>query len=283
MKKIRAILVILFVLFVFNLCLFSDIKKVGQAGYQFLKIGTIPRAAGMGEAYSMVGYDASAMFFNPAGLGNMEERFDFNVGQVNWFAGVKYSYACTGLNLGNWGVIGFNILSADYGDDIIGTRVASTGKGYVETGRLEVGAYVFGVAYARKISNKFTVGGQVRYAGQHLGENLMPDGNIKQNKTSGFVFDFGTIYYPGIKSFRFGASFRNFAKEYKYEKESFELPLTFTIGAAVNLMDFFDIEDHSLLIAIDAMHPRDYSERLNIGVEYLFNDMIAIRCGYKYN
>ena len=52
-------------------------------------------------------------------------------------------------------------------------------------------------------------------------------------------------------------------------------------------MDLLDLieEDHEnqLLFAIDAIHPRDYSERLHFGLEYLFMDMFALRTGYKTN
>ena len=35
--------------------------------------------------------------------------------------------------------------------------------------------------------------------------------------------------------------------------------------------------------AIDAMHPADNAESANFGMEYVFNGMIALRGGYKYN
>jgi len=53
-------------------------------------------------------------------------------------------------------------------------------------------------------------------------------------------------------------------------------------------MDIFDFmpslqESQSLVLAIDAVHPRDYTERIHIGGEYWYMDMIALRAGYKYN
>jgi hypothetical protein len=78
-------------------------------------------------------------------------------------------------------------------------------------------------------------------------------------------------------------SVRNFSKEFEYERESFELPLTFNIGVSMNVMDLFDMPDQTLLLAVDAVHPRDYTERLKFGAEYLLLDMIAVRAGYKTN
>ena len=38
-----------------------------------------------------------------------------------------------------------------------------------------------------------------------------------------------------------------------------------------------------LLVSIDAIHPRDYTERINLGAEYVLMDMIALRAGYRFN
>ena len=49
-------------------------------------------------------------------------------------------------------------------------------------------------------------------------------------------------------------------------------------------MDIFDFmpslqESQSLVLAIDAVHPRDYTERIHVGGEYWYMDMIALRAG----
>ena len=54
----------------------SAIKKVGQTGLQFLKVDVGARAAAMGGAYNMVGDDAGAIFYNPAGIGKVSTGFD---------------------------------------------------------------------------------------------------------------------------------------------------------------------------------------------------------------
>ena len=263
----------------------EEIKKVAQTGLQFLKVDVGARAAAMGGAYLVAGYDATSMFYNPAGIANISSDFDIFAGQTQWIADIKYNTAAIVKNFENIGAIGISFIIADYGDNIIGTQVAANDKGYVETGNLDVGAYAIGLSYAKQLTEKFTVGAQIRYVGQNLGENLMADGNTVENKVNGLSFDFGTIFYPGFKSFRFGVSVRNFSADYQYEEESFELPLTFAIGVAMNVLDFTEMrnEDHSLLVTVDAIHPRDYSERINLGAEYWFNNMFALRGGYKFN
>jgi hypothetical protein len=111
----------------------------------------------------------------------------------------------------------------------------------------------------------------------------MNDGSTKKNEVSGMTFDFGTVFYPGWESFRFGISVKNFGDELTYERESFETPLTFTIGVAMNVLDLTSMEDQTLLVTFDAVHPRDYSERVKMGLEYLLFNMFAFRVGYITN
>ncbi len=284
MKKLTIVLAVVLLSAVVVMPAHSALKKVAQTGLQFLKVDVGARPASMGGAFMMVGNDATAMFYNPAGIAKMQSGFDLFAGNVSWIAGIQY-YA-TGLvkDLGNWGSVGVSAIYCDYGDDIAGTRVAANDKGYDDTGNVDVGAYAVGLSYARALTNKFTVGGQIKYAQEHLGESLLVAGGTSvQNKVSGIAYDFGTIFYPGFKSFRLGMSIRNFSNQFKYQQYAFQLPLTFTLGFAMDVLDFIGEHRNTLLLAVDAIHPRDYTERINVGGEYVFNNMVALRAGYKYN
>jgi hypothetical protein len=141
-----------------------------------------------------------------------------------------------------------------------------------------------GLSYAKALTNKFSIGGQVKTCYQHLGQDYIDtSGSIKVNELSGLAYDFGTIFYPGFKSFRIGMNIRNFAPEFKYAEEGFELPLTFVIGFAMDVLDLAGEHEDALLVSVDAVHPRDYTERVHVGVEYTFMKMISLRAGYKFN
>jgi hypothetical protein len=274
----------------------QEVKKLAQAGLQFLKVDISPRAAAMGGAYTLAGNGASAMFSNPAGLALSESNLELFAGQIQWIADISFNAIGITKRLGNLGMVGFNFMNVDYGDDIIGTRVvrktdtaAEIEAGFVETGNLTASSFATGASYARRLTDKFLVGGQVRYAYEHMGENEMPPdtgsgtGPIKKNIVNGLTYDFGTIFYPGFKSFRFGMSIRNFSTDYIYEEEGFSLPLTFRIGVAMDILDLVGDHGSPLLLAVDAIHPRDYSERLNIGIEYTLANTLALRAGYRFN
>ncbi len=282
MKKLSLFLILVFLTTIFLMPAHSAIKKLAQTGLQFLEIDLSTRAAAMGGAFMMVGEDADAMFYNPAGIAYMESNVDFTACRTQWIADISYNSGGIVKNFGNIGNFGISFVTSDYGD-IIGTRVSSSEQGFEETGNLDVGAYALGISYARSLTNKFTVGGQVKYVAQHLGSNLFPNGDTVENKVSSTAFDFGTMFYPGFKSFRFGMSIRNFSPELKYQQTGFQLPLTFTVGFAMDILDLLGEHNNSLLLAIDAVHPRDYTERIHLGAEYTLLNMIALRAGYKFN
>jgi hypothetical protein len=282
MKKLALIYTLVFICTVFLMPSHAVIKKLAQTGLQFLKVDVGARAAAMGGAFNMIGNDANAMFYNPAGIAFMQNNFEFFMARTDWIADISYNAGGLVKNFDNWGNIGVSFIISDYGD-FIGTRVSQTEKGFEETGMLNIGAYAVGLTYARSFTEKFTVGAQIKYVAQHLGENLFANGETVENKVSGFALDLGTVFYPGFKSFRLGMSIRNFSPQFKYQTTAFQLPLIFTLGFAIDVLDFIGDPDNSLLISIDAIHPRDYTERIHLGGEYLFKDMFALRGGYKFN
>jgi len=272
-------------------------KKVGQTGFQFLKADMSARSAGMGGAFVMVADDATAMFHNPAGLAYVSSGIDAFGTMTQWIADINYSAAGVAIGLGNLGTVGLNFMTANYGD-IIGTRLPylSTDsqelidKGFVETGMLDVSALSVGAGYARRLTDKFIVGGQMRYAYQNLAESTLPTKVADStydvtNEVSGLAYEFGTIFYPGLwSSLRVGMSIKNFSQQFEYSEEPFQLPLLFTMGFAVDLFEVMGMDGgNSLLLAFDALHPRDYTERIHVGAEFTFMDLVSVRAGYKLN
>lgn len=265
----------------------EPLKKVGQTGLQFLKADMSARSAGMGGAFTMVGDDANAMFYNPAGVAQMQSKIDAFGTMTQWIAGITYNAVGVATSVGTIGHFGLTLISASYGDDIYGTIVADNEQGYEETEAVDVSALAVGLVYAKQISSKFFMGGQIRYASQQLGSSVLEAGeSAVDNKVTGLSYEFGSVFYPGlVNSLRLGMSVRNFSPQFKYEQEGFQLPLTFSVGVAADALEFLGMEggDHSLLVAIDAIHPRDYTERVHFGLEYWLMDMVALRTGYKFN
>ena len=64
----------------------------------------------------------------------------------------------------------------------------------------------------------------------------------------------------------------------EYMMDQYALPLMFRVGLA---WDAFSTSNHHVVVMTDAAHPNDNSEYLNMGLEYQFRDLFALRSGYR--
>lgn len=277
---------IIFLLIIANIVVFSDMfaqKKLAQTGFQFLSVGADARAVAMGEAYTTVEGVSSGLFYNPASMARMSSFMDISANYTDWIADIKHYAFSVALSpqMAKYGTFGMSVMAVDYGE-MQGTMVWGNPQGYIDTEVFTPEAIAIGIGYARSLTDRFSVGGQIKYVAQSLGKSVIPDEGVRKNTTSALAFDLGTIYQTGFKSLAFGMSIRNFSEEVKFEKEGFQLPLTFKIGCSVDALDFIydSHEQHDLLITLDAAHPRSFPEYINLGGEYMFMDMFALRSGY---
>lgn len=274
---------------------FAGIDKLAQTGMPFLKLNASSRSSGMGGAYVAIGDDASSMFSNLGGLAFVESGADITINMTNWIVDTKHYAFGAAYGLKKWGTLGISFVYMDYGTftetwPYDGTNPDLINLGY-ETGQdFTIAEFALGLSYARRISEKFSVGGQIKYAKQDLFETLMyhevkGEELITQNVENVMALDFGTLYYTGFKDLRFGMSIRNFSGQGRYIEQRFEMPLDFRIGLAMDIMTLLSPgnESHKLTLALDALHPRDYSERIHVGAEYYLMDLLALRAGYKFN
>ena len=296
MKKIIYILVLGFLVGItpFHTIHAQDYQKLAQSGFQFLSVVSDARGASMAEAMTSLQVGSSALFFNPAGMADMDNLMDVTFSHNRWIADITHYTASMAINpvQGRFGVVGLSIQSVDYGD-FYGTRVnGSSDLGYDETEVFNLTSMAVGIGYAKRLSDKFSVGGQIRWIKQDLGESeitVFSAGDTLQktvsNELSPFVFDFGTQFKTGIKSLVFGMSVRNFSEEVKYAREGFQAPLVFTLGISMNVLDFVNKLplDQLLIVSVDGCHHRDHPEQIKIGLDYKLIDLLSLRGGYISN
>ncbi|MFB0515529.1 MAG: PorV/PorQ family protein, partial [Candidatus Neomarinimicrobiota bacterium] len=266
--------------------------KLAQTGFQFLSVGADARALAMGSAMTTTEWGSGALFFNPAGMAQMDAFFDLAASQNQWIADITHNAFSVAISpaRGALGVFGISLFAVNYGE-VEGTMVWQNDQGYIDTEVFTPNALAIGVGYARAISDRFSVGGHVKHVGQFLAENVIPIGLeedsliVSKNIAFATAVDFGTIFKTGYRSVTVGMSVRNFSNEIKYEREGFQLPLTFRIGISANLFDLFQLpmRSQSLQLHIDASHPRAVSEQMNVGAEYAFFNTLFLRSGYLVN
>lgn len=272
-----------------------DRQKLGQTGMKFLVVPVVPRAAAMGGAVTAQSSMSSALFNNPAGMGRMEPSLDASVGYMQWIADISYNYASAAFKPGdgNYGVVGMSLVAVDYGEFYETVRFNNE-AGYLDMGTFSPTAMAVGLGYSRVLTDRFSVGAQAKYVAQDLGASILAmESSVTKVRGGGpdveeefsentVAVDFGVIYRTGFESLNFAMSVRNFSREVTYYEENFELPLTFRIGASLDVVDFTDFNQdmHSILLSVDAERPRDYPERIRVGAEYEFFGTLSLRGGY---
>ena len=267
----------------------QDQEKLGQTTMKFLGLSLDARAAALGDAVTAVEGMPTAFFYNPAGIARQESRVAIAAGQTQWLFGFDHNAAAISFApaQGRFGVAGVTFQQVDYGDDFYETVVANNEEGYNDLGTFNVTAYAVGVGYAKALTDRFAVGGHVKYAATDLGDPVQSRGGdgglVRDDAREGtLAYDFGVLYQTPLPSLKFAVSARNFSPEVTYVTQGAQLPLTLRIGLSMDVADLagLDTRTHSLLTTADATNYRDYPEQLRFGAEYGFMDAVFLRGGY---
>jgi len=261
-------------------------ERRAQTGFKFLSVSPDARAAGMADAYSSQRVASAAMFYNPATMAYFTRKVDVSAGQVKWIADVDYNMGSVAYST-DWGVFGLTLVAVDYGN-FEETIRADNAQGFLDIGTYSPSAWAIGLGYARAITDRFSVGANLRFAKQDLGSGAISyaggAATRKDFDQGSTIVDFGVLYWTGYKSLNFAISSRNFSRENTYSEESFELPLTFRLGLSMDLIDLtsMDKNTHALLLAVDTERPRDFDGQIKIGAEYTIMKTLSLRAGYVF-
>jgi len=266
----------------------AENPKVGTVGAQFLKIGVGSRYQGAGEASVAMVNDVYSMFWNPAGLVEVENSA-VSFTNVNWLLDINLNYFGYARRFENVGVIGVSATVLSMDDQEITTYDEQDGTGDYYSAV----SYAVGLSYARQLTNRFAFGASFKYIGER----------IHKENASTFAFDFGTKLYTGFKSLRMGMSITNMGPNLQFdgpdldvswdESETpqgtgipasvkttpYDLPMTFRVGLA------YDIQTSSnslVTFAGELKHPNDFHQQGSMGAEWSYNEMFFLRGGYKF-
>ncbi len=264
-------------------------SKIGSTAAPFLNIAVSPRAISMGGAFVGTANDVSALYWNPAGASRSNTN-EAMFSHSRWFADINYNWAGAMLKLGGAGTVGLSLTYLDYGDIEVTTLAEQDGTGQFYSAH----DLAMGLTYAYNLTDRFSLGGTVKYIQQ----------KIWNSSASSIALDLGVLFHSDIYGLRIGATITNFGSAMRIDgkdllvqhdidpnssgnndqilanlqTDDFPLPLTFRIGLA---MDVVDSDDHRVTLAADALHPNDNDESINVGLEYIFSNLIAFRVGYK--
>jgi len=264
-KSVKALTVAVAGLLLLSCSLAYGQAKVGTTGAQFLEIGVSARADGMGGAFSAVADDATAMYYNPAGLvqlGGREAAFTL----VSYPAEIQYMFAGVALPLTFGGVLGISVYGLDAGDIPKTTYEYSLG---VPGWTFGASDYALGVTYSRYLTDRFSLGVTAKWI----------DELYEEERATGWAADVGTCYNTGFRDFKITMVISNFGPDMKFISQPYPLPINFHFGAAIDVLDG---GRHQATFAMEGSHPSDNLEKYNAGLEYWYSDVLAVRVGDRF-
>lgn len=272
----------------------NELSKVATGTAQFLKLGAGARGTALGDAYTAMVQDVSAMYWNPAGLQKIG-KISLGVAQTDLYAGITYNFLGVSVPINSVNSIGVSVLHVSSGDMEL-TRVEDpmgTGE-FFDTGHTAVG-----LSFARSLTERFDLGITLKYISERL----------YREQASTIAFDIGSQFDTGIYGLKIGMLLANFGGKMKFDgpdlntpisnpttgasydaggrlkTEEWPLPLIFRLGMMIDLLGgdskIIQSQKNRLTLAMEGNDPVDHYLHYNFGLEYEWNQILALRAGYK--
>lgn len=262
---------------------FGD-ERAGTSIANALKLGLGARAAAMGEAFTAIADDATALYWNPAGLTNTTTH-EAHFSHTTWFGGITQSAGAATMRINDEHIVGISLAQTGLPAIAVTTETHPFGTGQT----FQFGDFMAALSYAHRFTDQFSAGVTVRYIHETLGDVAL----------NAFTVDAGTFYWTGLGTTRFAVAISNFSNQkepegtvtlYDRSKISgfrgFDAPTVFRIGFAMEpILD----STNRFTVALQLNHPSDNAENYALGGEYAltFSDafpaQILARAGYKLN
>jgi hypothetical protein len=261
----------------------SDERK-GTSGAPELLIQVGPRSSALGGAASSDVAGVESIFWNPAGLANMEGP-EALFSHMQYFAGMNVNFAAVATRAGTLGSLGFSAKVLSVGDVIVTTEAAPDGTGEVITPTFTV----LTGSWARQFTDRVNFGASL---------NLVNE-SILDMRASGLAFDFGVQYTTGWNGLVLAMTMKNFGGSMKYtgsnldvnvqppgsppdgtnrtlsfSSAAFEMPSYFTLSGGY---DMFRQGENALRLRGAFQNNNFFGDNFTGALEWGYKDMYAIR------
>ncbi len=289
-------IVILFSFLIFSATAYGQLlpsfgdSRTATTGFQFLKLAPDARSAGMGENYIAQVNDLSAVYWNPAGITQLDtHKLHIQVSHVEYAGGLlKHNFLAAGKQISPGTFLAAQLISINSGSMALTTEFAPMGTGQT----FSVQDLVAGVTLGRVLTDNFSFGITAKFI--HEG--------IASVQTNNVVADFAFRYDVGKANTRFAVGLYNFGSPatprgeahgipFSYIKNQLQgdtvysvfdrisVPAVFRIGIAT---DVIKKEEHLLSLCAQLNHPTDNNESFGLGAEYCWNNLLYARAGYQF-
>jgi hypothetical protein len=239
-------------------------KGAGTTGFPFLKLGVGAKAVAMGGAFTAVADDPAALYYNPAGTINMENK-RFLADYHNYVLDIQSGFLAATMPVMEKRRLGLFIDYLNFGDFIETDEFGNI------TGDFSGGDFLIGANFASPVYQSLTAGVNVKFisesAAGYSAEAFAAD--------IGFYYRFGdSLTSVGMAVHNLGFVASGFSSGSNDEHKD-DLPLNVRAGVAHSLREL------PLLAALDLVFPNDNDIYINAGLEMYELQPLYLRLGYS--
>jgi len=271
---------------------FTEAMAVGEAAAPSLIISPSARAWGLGQSFVAIADDATAMYWNPGGLGFLRgSHISLTHSQLIPMLAddVYYESFNFAHNMEKIGTVGFSAIYLTYGK---WWETTPTGEQVEEHTSYE---FALGGYYAFQLNSYNSLGVGLKISRVFLAPATAQTGFVEGAGWS-FAADFGFLGKVGDR-FSYGIALQNLGPDMSFvsKDESAPLPRTLRGGIAVKpfLADTYasivSVEVTKALIGLDEIFTEgkfsaaNRDATLNTGIEVMIANFVAPRLGYIYD
>jgi len=249
----------------------------GTSGLLFLRLGVGERAAGMGEAYTALAGDATALYWNPAGLASVDGT-ELHLMHNEWMQSVRQEFVAVAHSTRR-GAFAFGVTGLSMDEMELREELPSEEP----LGHFSAFDIALHIGYGIALPRDLEVGLAVKWIYSRLYED-----NAK-----GFLVDFGLRHESAIPGLTLAGALLHFGPKFQYVAESFDAPRTIKLGAAYLFpthpkggdirvaYDLLLLSDSDTTTDDQLGESKSLNARQHFGLEYDYQGLAALRAGYK--
>lgn len=256
--------------------------RIGTAGGQELLIPVGSRGAALGGSVVANSNGVDAIYWNPAGLANLEGT-EVMFSHLPYLFDVNVEYAAIGTQIEGFGVLGVAVKVVNIGDMEETTEAFPDGTGRVFSPTLAT----MGLTYSRVLTANVNMG---------VTANIIRE-TIFEVDATGIAFDFGFTYSTKYRGLTFGFAMKNYGPDLTFSGRGFdrvpadekrpassrnapsELPTSINIGTAYN---FLSDDLNSATFSANFRANNQSMDQWQGGLEYSYDYKYFLRAGYNY-